>query len=217
MSIVATHLSTVTELCSDTMIRESRGITIVKDPEVAKLFADETRRRILHMLRHQELSGSDLAKALDRNPSSVQHHLSLLKEAGLVEVTREEKVRNMVQPYYSATAHSFIISYSLSDSLARDDGFSQWRGDLNIRMFEGLETLGIRVSEENRPAVMDLIGRCYEMERKAFEEVVEQQEDPGKLDRDVERALLRLMSHLKLSRDNEHHAAIAALYNLLGP
>jgi DNA-binding transcriptional ArsR family regulator len=199
------------------MTRGSSGITIVKDPEVAKLFADETRRRILHMLRHQELSGSDLAKALDRNPSSIQHHLSLLKDAGLVEVTREEKVRNMIQPFYRATAHSFIISYSLSDSLARDDGYSQWRGDLNRRMFEGLETLGIRVSEEKRPAIMELIGRCYEMERRAFEEVVEQQEDPGKLDRDVERSLIRIMAHIKLSKDEEHQAAITDLYNLLGP
>jgi len=217
VSIDPSGLYTATGICSDTMSFPSKDITIVKDPEVAKLFADETRRRILHMLRHQEMSGTEIAKALDRNHSSVQHHLSLLREAGLVEVTREEKVRNMVQPYYRATAHSFIISYSLSESLAKDDGYTQWREDLNRRMFEGLGTLGITVSEENKPAVMELLGRCYEMERKAFEETVEQQSDPGELDRDVERALLRLMAHLKLSRNDEHQAAIASLYQLLGP
>jgi DNA-binding transcriptional ArsR family regulator len=73
-------------------------IRVIKDPEVAKLLADDTRRRILHLLRHQEMSPADLARALDKNFSSIQHHLNSLVVAGLVEQTREEKVRNMVQP-----------------------------------------------------------------------------------------------------------------------
>ena len=199
------------------MSRMPNGIRIIKDPEVAKLFADETRRRILHMLRHQEMSAADLTKAMSKNFSSIQHHVNLLIEAGLVEQVREEKVRNMVQPYYRATANTYLISYSLTESLANDDGYSQWRGGELQSLFEGLEIFGIKVPEEQRGRVMELIDVCVEMERKAFEEAVEQQSDPAKLDRQVQKPLLQLISHLKLARNTEHASAIQELNKLIGP
>jgi len=192
------------------------GIRIIKDPEVAKLFADENRRRILHMLRHQEMSTTDLAKALDKNHSSIQHHLNLLIAAGLVESTKEEKVRNMVQYFYRATAQRFLISYSLTESLAKDDGYAQWREDMLQRMYEGFGTFGVKVPGEKRGRVMELMDTCTESQRKSFEEIVEQQNDPAKLDKQVEKALIQLMTNIKLSRDKDYTAAIKELDKLIG-
>ena len=192
------------------------GIRIIKDPEVAKLFADENRRRILHMLRHQEMSTTDLAKALDKNHSSIQHHLNLLIAAGLVESTKEEKVRNMVQSFYRATAQRFLISYSLTESLAKDDGYAQWREDMLQRMYEGFGTFGVKVPGEKRGRVMELMDTCTERQRKSFEEIVEQQSDPAKLDKQVEKALIQLMTNIKLSRDKDYTAAIKELDKLIG-
>jgi len=197
--------------------RSPKGIRIIKDPEVAKLFADETRRRILHMLRHQEMSAADLAKAMGKNFSSIQHHVNLLIGAGLVEQVREEKVRNMVQPYYRSTAHSYLISYSLTESLEKDDGYAQWRGGMLQSMFEGLKTFGIKVPEERQGRVLELMDSCVDIERRAFEEAVEQQSDPAKLERQVERPLLQLITHLKLAGNAEHTAAIQELNKLIGP
>ena len=197
----------------------SRGsdIKIIKDPEVAKLLADDTRRRILHMLRHKELSPADLAKALDKNFSSVQHHLNLLIGAGLVEQTKEEKVRNMVQPYYHATANRFLISYSLTENLSKDDVYTQWHEDSLQKMYNGLEVFAINVPEDKRARVLELMDTCVEMERKAFEEAVEKQSDPAKLDKQVQRPLLQLMTHLTLSKDRDHAAALRELNQLLNP
>ena len=197
----------------------SRGsdIKIIKDPEVAKLLADDTRRRILHMLRHKELSPADLAKALDKNFSSVQHHLNLLIGAGLVEQTKEEKVRNMVQPYYHATANRFLISYSLTESLSKDDVYTQWHEDSLQKMYNGLEVFAINVPEDKRARVLELMDTCVDMERKAFEEAVEKQSDPAKLDKQVQRPLLQLMTHLTLSKDRDHAAALRELNQLLNP
>lgn len=111
------------------------GVMIIKDPEVAKLFADDNRRRILHLLRHEEMSTTDLAKVLQKPHSSVQHHLSLLMDAGLVELVREKKVRNMVQLYYRATAHRFLVSYSLSETLTKDEEYSTWHSETLNKMF----------------------------------------------------------------------------------
>jgi len=49
-----------------------RDVLIIKDPEVAKLFADETRRKILHILRHHDLSTADLARV--HQQELLQHH-----------------------------------------------------------------------------------------------------------------------------------------------
>ena len=198
------------------MARGVEEIRVIKDPEVAKLLADDTRRRILHMLRHQEMSSADLTKALDKNFSSVQHHLNSLVVAGLVEQTREEKVRNMVQPYYHATAHRFIISYSLTESLAKDDGYAQWHEKSLQKMIMGLEVFGIKIPEEKRARVTELMDACVEMERKAFEEAVEQQSDPEKLDRSVQRSLLQLLTHIKVSHNAEHTTAIRELDKIIG-
>lgn len=189
---------------------------IIKDPDVAKLFADENRRRILHMLRHSEMSTSDLAKALEKNHSSIIHHLQLLKEAGLIEQTREEKVRNMVQAYYRATAHRFIISYSLTETLTEDEGYSSWREGLLQSMYDGLDTFGIKIPGEKQGIVLDLMVKCYERERKAFEETIEEQTDPGKLDRHTQSNLVQLLVNMKLNRDGEHIAAITELDKLIG-
>jgi len=190
-------------------------IKIIKDPEVAKLLADDTRRRILHMLRHQEMSPADLAKALDKNFSSVQHHLNLLIGAGLVEQTKEEKVRNMIQPYYHATAHRYIISYSLSESLQKDDEYSQWQESTLKKMIPGLRVFNIDVPEEKQAHALTLIEKCVEMERKAFEDAVERQNDPGTLEKQVQRPLLQLLTHMTLSKDHDHAAAIQELNQIL--
>jgi DNA-binding transcriptional ArsR family regulator len=196
-------------------LNPNSDIKIIKDPEVAKLLADDTRRRILHMLRHNEMSPADLAKALDRNFSSVQHHLNLLIGAGLVEQTKEEKVRNMIQPYYHATAHRYLISYSLSESLQKDDEYAQWQEATLKKMIPGFKVFNIDVPEDKKARALTLIGKCVEMERKAFEDAVERQNDPGTLEKQVQRPLLQLLTYITLSKDLDHTAAIQELKQIL--
>ena len=193
-----------------------RNVLIIKDPEVAKLFADKTRRQILHNLRHHELSTADLAKALDKSHSSIIYHLNLLRKAGLVEETRVERKGNLVQTYYKSTAKKFIISYSLSDSLSRDAGeILNWRREMLRKTLEGFQAFGIEVPEEEREQVLELLDVCYVREQKAFEEAIEQQVNPIKLERPVHSAIVRLLTQISLSQDEEHAEKIDELGNLL--
>jgi DNA-binding transcriptional ArsR family regulator len=191
-----------------------KGVLVIRNPEVAKLFADETRRRILHLLRHNDMSISDLAKALDKNPSSIIHHINLLKEASLVEETREEKVRNMIQVYYGSKADKFIISYSLSEALSKEEDFSTWREDMFERMVDGLKDFGIEIPEDKKEIVKELVSICYDKERKAFEESVEKQRNPVSLENHIQRALVKILTQIKLSVDSEYAAAIEGLQRL---
>ncbi|MHB8800661.1 MAG: autorepressor SdpR family transcription factor [Thermoanaerobaculia bacterium] len=55
---------------------------------VFKALADPTRRRILEYLREGDLNAGEIAERFDMTKPSISHHLSLLKQAGLVEDTR---------------------------------------------------------------------------------------------------------------------------------
>lgn len=202
-------------LQSPVAINLGNGIRVIKDPAVAKLFAEETRRHILHILRHHERSATDLAKALKKNHSSIVHHLHLLKEAGLIEETRTEQVRNMVQPYYRSVAGRFMVSYSLSEALAENDHYTAWQGEVQQRVVEGLSSFGLDVPEEKREKVEELVSVINGLRRRAFEETVDNQGNPKELGRHVYRSLVKLVTNLKLAQDSDYVSALDELNAIL--
>lgn len=56
---------------------------------VLKALADPTRRRILQLLRAREMSAGELASHFDVTKPTLSGHFATLKEAGLVDVTRQ--------------------------------------------------------------------------------------------------------------------------------
>ena len=193
------------------------GIRVIKDPEVAKLFADETRRHILHILRHHERSATDLAKALKKNHSSIVHHLHHLKDAGLIEETRTAHVRNMVQPYYRSVARRFMVSYSLSEALAENDSYTAWQEEVQQRLLDGLGSFGLEFPEEKKEKVEELMMVISGLRKRAFEETVENQDNPKELGRHVYRSLVRLVTNLKLAQDSDYASALDELNAILTP
>jgi len=59
--------------------------------EVWSAIADPTRRKILQLLRHGELSAGDIAVNFDLSQPTVSHHLSVLKQAELVKSRKDEQ------------------------------------------------------------------------------------------------------------------------------
>jgi DNA-binding transcriptional ArsR family regulator len=53
-----------------------------------RALADPTRREILKALRRGELAAGEIAARFPMTAASVSHHLSVLKDAGLVKVER---------------------------------------------------------------------------------------------------------------------------------
>ncbi len=55
---------------------------------VFKALGDPTRRRILEYLREGDLNAGEIAEHFEMTKPSISHHLSLLKQAGLVQDVR---------------------------------------------------------------------------------------------------------------------------------
>jgi len=83
----------------------------IKDVNIHKLLADDTRQRILRILMSQPSTLSQIGKELNVYPAKVRHHLKRLEEAGLVELTATNVVRGFVEKYYQASAKAYYVNY----------------------------------------------------------------------------------------------------------
>jgi DNA-binding transcriptional ArsR family regulator len=75
--------------------------------EQLRAVSDPTRERILGLIQHQPATAKQIADRLEQPPSTIGHHLRVLKEAGLVQVVARRLVRGIVAKYYTRTARIF--------------------------------------------------------------------------------------------------------------
>ena len=52
-----------------------KPIMTITDPEAVKVAVDETRRKMLYLLRAKEMTVSKIAEELNLTPQTVYHHL----------------------------------------------------------------------------------------------------------------------------------------------
>lgn len=69
-----------------------------------KALNDETRRRILELLKEKDLTAGEIAEEFDISKPSISHHLDVLKQAGLVTSLRSGQ----------------FIEYSLNTTILED-------------------------------------------------------------------------------------------------
>lgn len=88
-----------------------RAFKVIKDPEAFQLLADETRRKTIYLLRAKERTVSQIAEELGLTPQAIYHHIRKLRDAGMVEVAREERVDHFIETYYQASAEVFHMAH----------------------------------------------------------------------------------------------------------
>lgn len=88
----------------------SSNLCKVIKPEVCKMVEGETQRKILDLLRTNDLTVGKIAKELNLTPQSIYHHIKKLEKAGLIHVTREKRCGHLIESYYHTTAENFVCS-----------------------------------------------------------------------------------------------------------
>lgn len=108
-------------------------------PEAFRLLGDETRKKIVFLLRVKEMTVSQLAAELNVTPQAIYHHIKKLLKAEMVEVAREERVDHLIESYYRATADAFISTVGPACCSAKV-GKEQM-----VNVFNALKRLGFQV------------------------------------------------------------------------
>jgi DNA-binding transcriptional ArsR family regulator len=191
-----------------------RDVQIITDPEVGKLLANKTRRSILKIISHEEMSTTDLAKKLDKNHSSIIHHLNTLLEADLIKVTREEHVRNMIQPYYKAVSKDFHVSYRVTEALEGDPDYSAYTDNYLEKLLEGLKMYGVNIPEKEYPRVKQLLLRCHIYNKRASEARIQRKNDKD-ISRYAQRGIAHIVSHVQLMDSEEYRDTISKLREIM--
>lgn len=89
---------------------------------IFKALADPTRRKILHLLRAQDLTAGQIAANFTITPASISHHLNLLKQANLV--LDERRGQNIVYSL-NTTVFQDALAWLLQFADAGQDQASQ--------------------------------------------------------------------------------------------
>jgi DNA-binding transcriptional ArsR family regulator len=71
-----------------------------------RALGDPTRREILRALRSGDLAAGEIASRFPMTAASVSHHLSVLKEAGLVRAERDG--RNLIYSLETTVFQEFL-------------------------------------------------------------------------------------------------------------
>ena len=82
-----------------------------------KAIADQTRTRILQLLRDAPASAKEVSRLLEMSHGKVGHHMNVLREAGLIHVVEERKVRALTEKLYAPTFDRLTFSVPGTDRL----------------------------------------------------------------------------------------------------
>lgn len=91
---------------------------MLTNPRKAKAIENDVRAKILDMLADQEMTIGEIHDELrrrdeDKAETTVRHHVDVLKDAGLVELTRLEDARGGTLKYYRSNTR--LLSYEVPD------------------------------------------------------------------------------------------------------
>jgi DNA-binding transcriptional ArsR family regulator len=194
----------------DTTIQE---FMVVEDPAAIKLLFTPKYTNILKLIQDQELSLSDIARALDINPGSAHYHLKELEKHGLVKKVREEIKGGVVKKFYRKAARNMSIDVSRpgNEAVASATGFGE---DYKEKMLRSLGVFGYDISPKKMEAAKALLTKCDIRTKAIMKEIqragIEQVEDNKQLVADT----YQFAMLVRLAEDKEYDSYMKELIGL---
>lgn len=99
---------------SDVPIRE----VVTTDPETAKALENDVRAKVVDMLAEEAMTVEEIHEELERRgeekaETTVRHHVSVLRDAGMVEIARLEEAGGGTLKHYRSNTR--VFSYDLPE------------------------------------------------------------------------------------------------------
>ncbi len=75
---------------------------------IFKALSDKNRRKIIELLREEEMTAGDIASHFDLSKPTISEHLKVLKKANIIY---SEKEKNFVKYYLNTTVFHEVVSF----------------------------------------------------------------------------------------------------------
>ena len=99
------------------MKKEVKDMDNKEKAKVFKAFCDESRLKILDILKHGELCACDILDKMEIGQSTLSHHMKILCDAGIVTGRKQGKwMHYSIEKQGLVTARQILSSYDISDS-----------------------------------------------------------------------------------------------------
>ncbi len=123
-------------------------IKILDDPEIIKIAIDKTRRKILELLRLNDLTVAQVANILEKDQSTIYRHVEKLVKAGIIQQSGERKEHHIPEKVYSRTAKIFFLAPDIG-ALSGEDVLVKHREEISGRTSKLLEGTGYNASADS--------------------------------------------------------------------
>jgi predicted transcriptional regulator len=126
-----------------------REVIIITQPEKVRVLSDETRFKILQLLRQRPMTIWELSMAIGKDRTTIYRHIKALEKAGFVEELGSEGNERL----YGRTARLFLIKAEPHESI---ENFRQEYLSIEAKkLVDTLEKVGIKV--RNREKLIELV------------------------------------------------------------
>lgn len=129
--------------------------TLVTTPEQARAVEDPARAKIVEILYHRDMTVDQITEELrktgfDKAITTVRHHIRILKNAELIQVTRIDEIRGTVSKRYSTQIR--LLNYDAPEDF--ENRYAKIIGATTVKMdriLRGIKTTLSASDDEKMP------------------------------------------------------------------
>jgi DNA-binding transcriptional ArsR family regulator len=181
-------------------------IRILDDPEKIKIAIDPTRRKILELLRYNDLTVSQLVGILNKDQSTIYRHVEKLLKADFIRQSGQRKEHHIPEKIYGRTAKMFFLAPGIG-ALSGEDVIIKHHKEMYEKTVVLLEMMGYSGTEETETAGNELYTELEFLVQSKIKELGPDTE----LDFGTLRRLRSIITVIEIHR-NEHIRELAKKY-----
>lgn len=118
----------------------TKDIKVIKEPSRIKIGIEDTRSKILDILKEEELTIKKIAERLDKDASTIYRHIKKLEDADFVKKVEDDGETNR----YSRTAHTIFLDLNYLDFDEKLDVILDWHPDFELDDLVKMDKLGYK-------------------------------------------------------------------------
>lgn len=101
---------------------ENNNYIVLSTDKELKILMSPIRQRLLKVMRREgkTVTAKHLADKLNISPSSVQHHIKLLQQVGIIEFDHNEVINGITAKYFRLSDKMVSIGQDLNDDLSSE-------------------------------------------------------------------------------------------------